>query len=160
MLTPFKPSNWLMASVACVAAGVLVYAIGRPYAPQLIHTLLSRFDVTAQILPSSALPLTYQLPSFFHMLAMLLATVAVTRHQPKFQKPALIITFILGITMEFVQHPAVKKSLEACADTHACSVFSDFTAYALAGTFDRLDVLAIVLAAGITSLLLWRSQTA
>lgn len=146
--TPFL---LLMVAAASLFAGTLTYLLARPVAPALMIEVLKGLPASA-LQDSLFLPFAHQLPSFFHMLAMLLATLAVTAHQPRLRVAALGVTAILGVAMEFVQHPAVLNSVDACTKTPFCSWLPGLENYARSGTFDPRDLAAIACALIITSL--------
>jgi len=152
-LRAFKPNSLTLAACIALAAGFFVYAFARPVAPEFIHSLRHLTGFGAQQVPLFAFPGGYQLPSFVHMLALLLLAAAVTQHQPRLRIVALVLTFTLGLVMEFVQHPAVSKSVSACTQ-FPCSLLTSFEAYSRTGTFDPLDIYAIVAAGATTFALL------
>jgi len=80
------------------------------------------------------------------MLALMLVAAALTSGQPRLRAVALTITFVLGLAMELVQHPAVTNTVSACTAA-PCSWLPGFKPYARTGTFDPLDIYAIAVAA-------------
>ncbi len=121
-----------------------MYILARPTSPALLQSALVFVNVDAQPQMLFSLPFVFQLPSFFHMLALMLMTAAISA---KSQRPVtLAITGVSVLAMEFVQHPAVTKIMGECVSSN-CSWLTALTDYAQAGTFDPLDVYAIVLAA-------------
>lgn len=146
-----QPVTLLIAAAVSLCAGALVYLLARPVAPALISELLTGLPAAALQNPHF-LPFADQLPSFFHMLAMLLATLAVTPNQRRLRAGALVVSVALGLAMEFVQHPAVLGSVGACAKSAFCGWLPGLESYARRGTFDPLDLAAIACAVIATSL--------
>ncbi len=143
-----KPVGLLIAAVAALLAGLLVYVGARPFAPVLIYAIWPD-SWSESIQGSVRIPFAYQLPSFFHAMAMMLATLAVTWNRRQLRRPALVVTIGLCLLMEFVQHRAVVIYVSACADTLLCRWVPGLEAYARRGTFDPLDLLAIAAAAPV-----------
>ena len=144
-----------LVSTAAISLGlgILVYAFGRPVPPVLMSDVLAALGLEHASAPES-IPFAYQLPSFFHMLTLLLLVLAVTLRQPHLRIPALTVTLVLGLALEFVQHPMVLAPWSACMNTPACRAFSGLYDYARAGTFDPADLLAIICAALVSGILL------
>ncbi len=152
---PAGPARYYAGAALSLVAGLLVYATARPSAPSLLAELWHTVAINP-VSTALSIPFAYQLPSFFHMLAMLLATLAVTHGHQKIRLPALGVTLLLGVLMEFVQHPAVLDQVADCAASMLCRWLPGLVPYARRGTYDPLDLLAIALAAFAILLILYQ----
>lgn len=117
-----------MCGIAVLAIGMLVYSLERPADSVLfLPAALSLFDGQTHLPPLLGGPL----PSFLHGMAFSLMTAALLGPGPR--KAALACAFwvAINILFEVSQHTAIAK----------------FSGVGMAGTFDPLDILAVLLGA-------------
>ncbi|MEM7082722.1 MAG: hypothetical protein AAF465_08310 [Pseudomonadota bacterium] len=132
----------LLTAVLALCAGASVYVISRVNGP-FWTTWIDGSTLAALRAHAVSVPLSQQLPSFFHALALFSATLAVTADWRRGRSVALSISLIVVVAMEFVQHPVVEN---LCRAAHRC-LGSPFQEYMTDGTFDWFDLVAIAVAA-------------
>lgn len=136
-----------------LAAGTVVYALTREAPPESVFALQRLLGLDALNSAPFALPFAGQLPSFFHMLALMLATNWLTRNHLQQRRAAKTVMLLSALAMEFVQADSVRSTWDLLhgslplPDTITRYVYD----YVHTGTFDALDVLAIAAAAMVTS---------
>lgn len=134
-----------------LAAGVLVYLTGRdPAHAWLIPAVpaLAGHDLFG--------PVGQWLPSFVHPFAFGLFTAALLRPTPAMRATACASWFAIDVAFEFAQHPACKPFWSEALRLHAesAAIPRAVMGYALRGTFDAGDLLAIGLGAASAACLL------
>jgi DNA-binding beta-propeller fold protein YncE len=142
----FRKPSVLCAVIAAIAlsVGLLDYLIGRQ--PEHVYFLFHGFSL-AYGHHSAFGVLGNNLPSFVHVYALILLTVAVAG----FAKPRLIGTcaawFVIASLFEIAQHPAISPVIAAAVPAWftRIPVLDNTAAYLLNGTFDPLDLLSIAL---------------
>ena len=126
--TRYRAAALFMGGIAVLAIGMLVYLLERPADSVLfLPAALSLFDGQTHLSPLLGGPL----PSFLHGMAFSLMTAALLGPGPR--KAALACAFwaAINILFEFSQHAVIAK----------------FLGGGMAGTFDPLDILAVLLGA-------------
>ncbi|MGA9031832.1 MAG: hypothetical protein WB402_04860 [Sulfuricaulis sp.] len=142
----FKRPFVLYAVIAAVAlsVGLLVYLLGRQ--PEHVYFLFHGFSLAHGHHSLFGVPGNY-LPSFVHVYAFILLTVAVAG----FSKARLIGTcaawFVVASLFEVAQHPAISPIIAVAVPAWFARVpiLDNTAAYFLNGTFDPLDLLFIAL---------------
>ncbi|NNF16822.1 MAG: hypothetical protein HKN70_08735 [Gammaproteobacteria bacterium] len=145
-----------------VIAGVLVYLVGRDQMPVLMPLWLQTQPVLVHLRNFWPDFLTLQLPSFLHAYIILLMGIMVCR-TGRLATVAIMGGTVLCLTLEFVQHPSVSSAVATAfvevPDTGMRNVaINAVLAYVVAGTFDYLDLVAILLATLLLTLQIATSE--
>lgn len=149
------PVAALVWGLAALALGLTVYLFARPAGSTLLSAnTWSLADWGRPMLPA-LLPLTGSLPTLCHTMAFsLLGAVALgsSRHG---LLTSTAVWLALGTAFEVLQHPAVARALLSAAlpaDTPLAGGLALLSHYAQAGTFDPLDLLAVLAGGGLAYL--------
>lgn len=157
-----KPSVlYVLIAVAALTVGLLVYLLDRqpehtyflPHALTQVHAPYALFGVAGNYLPT-----------FLHVYAFMLLTVAVVGST----NARLILIgaawFVIASLSEFGQHPAVSPLIAASLPAWFAHfpALDNTAAHFLRGTFDPLDLLSIAAGTGVASITvaLTRNSTA
>lgn len=132
----------LKVGVACLLLGMLVYVTARPeWALPLPNLNLSQY------FPTLLHNLSGPLPSFFHVLGMSLVTVAILTPGKRGITTVCLGWGAINILFEIGQHRAAVGWLSSTLGEPDTWVLAQTLRYFHAGTFDPVDLLAILLAA-------------
>ncbi len=142
-----KRGTWIYIQLVFISliAGYLVYFFVRPGAPIFaIPHSLEHWRVSIDGL----IPFTGSLPDFLHTYAFILLTyVVLGADSIKHLKYSILLWLILETAFELAQWPILSRLLlqqTEASDFPGLSLFRNFIQH---GTFDPLDLVAIVLAA-------------
>ncbi len=144
-----RTRSLLWCAMAGLVVGVVVYLAMRDQVPAITPAWLAGHPLLLALRASVADSLTAPLPSFLHAYAVLLSTAAVAG-RGRLAVPALIASTVLCILLEAIQHPAIAATFTGIAGSSG--IAGSLAHYAASGTFDPLDVAAILLAGAIVSI--------
>lgn len=141
--------------LAALALGVTVYLLARPAGSTLLSAnTWSLADWGRPMLPA-LLPLTGSLPTLCHTMAFSLLGAVTLGSSRRGLLASTTVWLALGTAFEVLQHPAVAGALLSApppTDTPLAGGLALLTHYAHAGTFDPLDLLAVLIGAGLAYL--------
>lgn len=142
-------NSCLYVSIACLTlfSGYLIYFFGRPGA--IIYAIPTALEHWITVLPVFA-EVSGPLPGFFHSYAFILLTFVVLGNCSRaYLYLSIAVWVCLEAMFEIAQHPLLDESIASFVPAWFEKIpLLDVTArYFLQGTFDPLDLIAILLAA-------------
>ncbi len=144
-----QKQTWILAGVGLftLAVGTLVYLTDRD--PMLVPFFsgVSLYELTPSLFGIQGL----SLPTFTHVFSLSLLTAALL-DTPRFSPLVVCASWlVIDLTFELVQHPLIVEHLSGAMDAGPAwfSVFEPVRRYAVHGTYDPLDLLSIVVGAGL-----------
>jgi hypothetical protein len=151
----------VLIGLAALGVGVLVYLVDRPAAQSVVPSAISLFALT----PTVFGVLGHSLPTFVHVMAFILLTTAVLAGGKSTAVAVCLGWFALEAVFELGQHPAIAPALSTAIPSWFAHfpILNQTDRYFLNGTFDPMDLLAIVLGAAVAYVLIrsterWRAH--
>lgn len=144
-----RRETWILTGTGllALAVGTLVYLIDRD--PNLVP-FFSHFSLYGLIPPVFGTK-GLSLPTFTHVFALSLLTVAVLGSRRLAALAVCCSWLAIDMAFEVAQHPAIATHLSAAIDAGPAwlSALDPVRRFAIYGTFDTLDLFSIFLGAGL-----------
>lgn len=140
-------TNWSQVAVALtvLVVGALVYVLDRPGDTAPFFSALSFSD----LVPGVFGPLAESLPTFAHVFALSLLSVAWFGAGKRAALPACLIWLAVDSAFEVGQHPQIAERLVQFIPAwfEGLPILGQADAYFLSGTFDTRDLISIAVGA-------------
>ncbi len=132
----------IVIGLAALLLGTMVYLVDRPGDHSFVPSAISLFPFT----PSVFGVLGHGLPTFAHVFAFSLLTIAFVGGAKRAAITVCLGWFLVDATFELGQHPQVASGLSSLIPQwfEHLPVLDRTASYFLHGTFDPFDLLAIV----------------
>ena len=149
-----RKETWVLitAGLSALVVGVLVYLIDRDPTLVPFFSGFSLYGLLSPVFGAQGL----SLPTFTHVFALSLLTVAVLGCGRVAALGVCLSWLVIDLAFEAAQHPAIATRLSTAIDVGPAwlSVLEPVQRYASYGTYDALDVLSIFLGACLAYVLI------